>query len=1101
MKKTELLLFKKDTDAIATNRGFFYQYLKTLNLWLDIYLAKDKETEIFCETEDDIFELNEKNKTVKFTQVKAYAEGFSHRSKEIKKTLFNFFILFLKYQKEYDGVFYFETNAGTKINAGKFLKEWKDNQNDKDYVTENFTKTIQKLLLDFASKHLSKRKIIRKDIQLNFKKIKGEIYSDNFNDFIHRIRWQFLDKDTKDAIIEINILIKEKIKRLPKHTEIIDIVFARLLTEIYKRSSENEIKNRILSTYLLDTILNETSKEIETKIHKNIAVLMETNFRILDKVDKIKEITLKSYDILKEEFGNKFSFDNFLKQYKKSAIKELSRVNFIGLHIPRGMKQSHLIKLEDVYITPKFKNKKRISLRDKKEELHLFEENDNLVPYSKLFDDYNKMVVLGGPGTGKSILVKSIICNILKEETDKFNNKEIFYRLPFRIELRRYLASKKEKKDNIIEYLRRNLKDKYIKNITNKQVQLIIDNYPTIFFFDGLDEIFDSANKEQVRLDIENFTTSSQNIKSVVTSRIVGYDDAKLSEDYKEFYIQDFNQSQIKSYVKKWYLQSLPGPENYNIRNEEIKLFLSEIIDVDDELKCNPLLLSLIVILFSNLKEIPKSKFQIYESCTNTLVEKWDASKQDLKIEIEPDLLKYKLSIFAELAFWGYEKLSSDDKLTLTHPKAVNKVSEIISQKLELVEDYNVAKKWAGKFLEYAEKRSLYFDAEFTHKTFREYFTALWIFTNYEVKHKDDERNEIISKYISNPFWFIVLELLINMIDDNQADNEILDELISYQIKEKKSFPFILDILPKINFVSKKLSKNVIENAILTAISNVKDNDNLFKRTELPLSSKIFIQIQKLLQLKNYQSSIYICLNTIYEEIEKNNKLLPLFFIFVYELYTYPFPKQKEKENQFFINHRNTLNELSKSNMTLYWLNIIHIRKETINDFLIHIDLFGQKSLSSSINTFFNPRIRYAEIIETLPHILLELENLPDIEKNVKLLREKDVNNQDLFDYNILHNIIHYRISQEIIKTIFQITNKINDPEILGLLFSYIIPSRAFDEKTDYFTILQDNKETKYYDLFEYILLGKDDIRQKQNSIFDKFNLENGILKEKNGYS
>ena len=90
MKKTLLLLFKKDTDAISTNGGFLYQYLKTLNLWLDKYLSNDRETEIFCETKDDIFELNEKNKTVKFTQVKSYAEGFSHKSIEIKKTLFNF---------------------------------------------------------------------------------------------------------------------------------------------------------------------------------------------------------------------------------------------------------------------------------------------------------------------------------------------------------------------------------------------------------------------------------------------------------------------------------------------------------------------------------------------------------------------------------------------------------------------------------------------------------------------------------------------------------------------------------------------------------------------------------------------------------------------------------------------------------------------------------------------------------------------------------------------------------------------------------------------------------------------------------------------------
>ncbi|WP_206666459.1 hypothetical protein, partial [Peribacillus simplex] len=60
----------------------------------------------------------------------------------------------------------------------------------------------------------------------------------------------------------------------------------------------------------------------------------------------------------------------------------------------------------------------------------------------------------------------------------------------------------------------------------------------------------------------------------------------------------------------------------------------------------------------------------------------------------------------------------------------------------------------------------IYFDNNFTHKTFHEYYTALYIFQNSDAKGNKDLRDEIINKYITNSYWFIVLELLISMIDE-----------------------------------------------------------------------------------------------------------------------------------------------------------------------------------------------------------------------------------------------------------------------------------------------------------------------------------------------
>lgn len=1088
-------ILKKDTDATSSGRGFYYQYLKTLNYWLTNFI-EGNNNEIFCETEDDILEFCKTKLEIKFTQVKSYSDGFSLKSPEIKNTLLNFFILFTMYKDDYSGFFHFETNAGTKPNAGKILKDWQKNQDNRDYVIKNFLTLTRELLINFVKKE-SKEKvskitdnIFRRKIMNVYSDLEKKINSLIFEDFIHKIRWEFLEIDAKDAISLIIKQIKEKIGLLPKFGDYKRIIFARLLSEVFSKSTEFEIKDRLLNIELLNLILNESIKEIESKISNNVNILMQNDFFILDEIDKLKSIITKSYDILNNEFGNKFSFDEFLKQYKENAIKELSRINFIGLQIPRGMGQNQNVQLKDIFVKPNFQPTKPLKIKyyeispTEDYMFDRFQEKNKPIVYSKIFDKHFNLVILGSPGSGKSTLVKSIIYKILTKESGEFTNKKIFYFLPFWIELRKYLANKKENKDNIIKYLKRELEDKYyIKNLTFNQVNLIVENYPTIFFFDGLDEIFDTTNKNEIRSDIELFTNSYPNVNSVVTSRILGYDESKLSSEFLEYYIQDFEDNQIREYLNKWYNQYLPGTKNQFIRNEEINSFFEEIVQVDKELITNPLLLSLIVILFSNLKKVPQSKLAIYESCTNTLVDKWDASKK-LKIEIEPDLLKYKETIFADLAYWEYEQLSSKNKLTLTYNNAIEKVRSVIMEKLRLVNNYNIAEKQARNFLEYAEKRSLYFENEFTHKTFREFFTAYWIFINLEKKYKVDERNKIISKYISNPFWSIVLELLINMIDEKQADNEIIDELIGIQLNKKNSLYFILDILPKIRNISKDLINKILKKAIYFSISQDSKTHTINKIHEPQLDSLIFHQIEKLLKNKEYFIKIEKVFNEIYDEIKDNNDILLIYYLFYFELFfecSFIYIHEKVALKIFNLSNSNNLDTIAKNNILLFWLVKLYKKRFfEISDYIELIDIFGNDKIFATIPFYFNNARRMGPLARGLNFQLLT--NIDTLIDNIKLLQKKG-----LKLLNLLRHQRHFLIQNKetnFFKTI-NLINSIDDKEILA----YLISSFIFMRKTPNNEITNQNMlmlgkvecNSKYLELIKFSINSD----MKQNP-FDK---------------
>lgn len=91
-------------------------------------------------------------------------------------------------------------------------------------------------------------------------------------------------------------------------------------------------------------------------------------------------------------------------------------------------------------------------------------------------------------------------------------------------------------------------------------------------------------------------------------------------------------------------------------------------------------------------------------------------------------------------------------------------VGKIIFEKLELVDEFNVDFK-VENFMEYVKKRLIYFDNNFIYKIFLEYYIVFWVYVNIEKKYKKNEWDKLISKYILNFFWYIVFELLLNLID------------------------------------------------------------------------------------------------------------------------------------------------------------------------------------------------------------------------------------------------------------------------------------------------------------------------------------------------
>lgn len=619
-------------------------------------------------------------------------------------------------------------------------------------------------------------------------------------------------------------------------------------------------------------------------------------------IDVLKEI----YELLRKQFSELYlsqtytrtDYVKFREKYKLSCINSFYRLNFFGLSVSKKPRE---VGLYELFVLPKFSGSFYHSFKEPT--FHQFNFNDleigdnffsdnimklnevlssslskNItidtgwinsrqiikpssfnepIDFARLFSINKHLVILGNPGAGKSSIVKYAICKILENDTSVFLDKSIYETLPIRVELHKYNQVKKDRQVGFLEFIAIMLSEENQTRIKLDDLQHIFLHFSTLVFFDGLDEIFDVNERLQVRNDIENFIGEYDNLRAIVTSRFESYTEVKLStKHFEDVDVMNFDNDQVKDYVEKWYKLE---EDNAKVRKEEIQNCLKQLIHVDPELKFNPLLLSLILILYRNELEIPTSKLEIYENCTNTIVDHRDTKEKKLNFNLK---ITNPVAVFSSLAYWQFD---IDVKhATLNFTEVGKFIKAYLIDKGEFSDDHN-AQKAAEQFLDFAKIRSVYFENKFTHKTFLEYFTSYYLFSNiFSKPHNYPQLEDIFSKNIGLSSWAVVLELLICKIDSTQSDFEIIDGIVRKQLDEnpKIAISFFLNVVKYLKNISPKCIDSLISKGILFCIDpKVKKGKKDIENVDI-----IFSHLIVLSRLPRFHSQFTLLFNRIFDD-------------------------------------------------------------------------------------------------------------------------------------------------------------------------------------------------------------------------------------------
>lgn len=346
--------FDVNTDAVATNRGFYYQYLSVLKKWIQNFI-EDKNIVTYTEVDNDIKEVGQE---LIFTQIKCYSSNFSFNSEEIKNSIFNFWLLYLKYNASNENIkFCFSTN--TKIAPReKLLTKWSENQelNDNELYTLCYEKIKDILIKEInirKNKKLQSKitEVQKTEIKSACESFKNHIQNTDIEEFVRNIIWEFNHISPEESIIsirkDIDLLLANAIFNNKPST----LLFSVLLSEIYKKSQNTNKDDRCVTNETLSIILEQTDDELKKIINRKFTKLLRIEIEQIQ--NDIQHIQIKlgqqgeEINILK----NNFTYSNSRKIPKElTLIPDINSTEVLGwddfiININKSLKVKKIVSI------------------------------------------------------------------------------------------------------------------------------------------------------------------------------------------------------------------------------------------------------------------------------------------------------------------------------------------------------------------------------------------------------------------------------------------------------------------------------------------------------------------------------------------------------------------------------------------------------------------------------------------------------------------------------------------------------------------------------------------------------------------------------------
>jgi HEAT repeat protein/energy-coupling factor transporter ATP-binding protein EcfA2 len=422
------------------------------------------------------------------------------------------------------------------------------------------------------------------------------------------------------------------------------------------------------------------------------------------------------------------------------------------------------------------------------------ESSEKKRPLEEVLKENLRMVVLGDPGSGKTTFLKFLALTFAKGKgysTRTLNTDKEF--LPILVPLKAYA-------DGLQQDLSLPLGDytsQYYKSLEFPNLSELfkheLDEGNCLILLDGLDEVVSASDRKLIVERIENFVRRYPNNRYVVTSRIAGYEKARLNSQFAHFVILRFEDKEIEEFIRKWcYAFETSTGEAFDAErraSEQVTELLKVIMNTPSvkRLAANPLLLTIIALIFYLGAKLPNRRVELYQLCVNTLAETWNRARSlsgrpvDVLLGDRQLDERYVVKILSPIAF----------RLHVKSPAGVMSRERLEAQLVDYFCDYEQfprgkAEQLSADFVELIREQSgILMETGhqmfgFMHPTFEEYLAARYLAGKRKVL-------EVIGEKLHNPNWREVI-----LLTAGSLEGEIADDFVREILKADSSYEDIL---------------------------------------------------------------------------------------------------------------------------------------------------------------------------------------------------------------------------------------------------------------------------------------------------------------------
>ncbi len=369
------------------------------------------------------------------------------------------------------------------------------------------------------------------------------------------------------------------------------------------------------------------------------------------------------------------------------------------------------------------------------------------------------LMVLGGPGIGKSTFLRKVGLEALKsKDVNHTGRPRSQYQpncVPVFLPLQQFKSTERTIEQRIAEEF-----DTCGFPEPEAVTQALLKKGRLLVLLDGLDEV--PADQESAVIEqIRDFVDRYSNNRFIVSCRVAAYKGG--FPRFKDVAMAEFEDEQIEQFIRKWFraakdLENQTAEQCWELLNRPEYAAAKELAQT-------PLLLTLLCGVYDKSQDFPKNRAALYGEALDVVLKEWAAEKRihndpiyrDLPIELERGLL-------AEIAYDSF----MDDQLFFDKRDVTHRIREFLVSNLNapghldserVLEAIEVQQ---GILVERA--RDTY---SFSHLTFQEYLVAQHIDDNQQIEW-------LVTNHATDEQWREVFLLVAGLMRGRSGADELL---------------------------------------------------------------------------------------------------------------------------------------------------------------------------------------------------------------------------------------------------------------------------------------------------------------------------------------